>query len=30
MRVTVKVDVKVDLAECLKALRWILLIVVTM
>ena len=30
MKMSVKVDVKIDLAQCLRALGWIILIVVTM
>lgn len=29
MKVSVKVDVKVDLAQCIRALTWLIIIVVT-
>lgn len=30
MKMTIKVDVKVDLAECIRAIGWVLLVVVTL
>lgn len=29
MRVSIKVDVKIDLARCIRALTWLIMIVVT-